>query len=352
MSDHFASDYAGRTPLGLSLTVTKQIGLDDVLSLARLAEERDFDSIWVPETWGTDAGTVLALLASHTERIKIASGVFNVYSRSAALLAQTAASLQDASGGRFVLGLGASGPKVIEDWHGMAYGEPLRRTKEYVTFIRFALAGGRVQVDGRYVRSSGFRLENSPGHPVSIYLAALGPRNVMLAGEMADGWLPIFSPASWLDARLRLLQEGASRAGRSASAVDVASFLPCLVGPKAPDLLRLQVAYYVGGMGSFYARMVAEAGFEADAAAIRGAWQSGDRRAAVEHVGPRLLDACTLGSEVGQIIRRIGVYRAAGVRLPIVSIPRGATAEQVADTIEALSPYQMETFTSSPKIST
>src|SRR5579864_5695975 len=178
--------------LGVTLAPTKQIPLDAVVELARVADRLGYDTLWVPETWGFDAVTILAVLAASTERIRIASGVLNVYSRSAALIAQTAASLQHLSRNRFILGLGTSGPIVVEGWHGVAFRNPIMRTREYVEVIRLALSAQTVDFAGQTMQLSRFRLLNPPNAMPPIYIASLGPRNVRLTGEVADGWLPTF----------------------------------------------------------------------------------------------------------------------------------------------------------------
>jgi F420-dependent oxidoreductase-like protein len=323
--------------LGLTITASKQISFREVVELVRRAEGLGYDSVWVPETWGTDAVSVLAVLAAQTERIRLASGVFNVFSRSAALIAQTAATLQNLAQGRFLLGLGTSGPIVVEGWHGVPYKAPLQRTREYVEVVRIALAGERVDHDGELLNLRNFKLLNPPERRVPVYIAALGPRNVRLTGEIADGWLPIFAPLGRLGGLRRQLQEGAESAGRRAEDIDVAAYIPVLVGQQGDRFLRQQLAYYVGSMGTYYAEFVTQAGFGDEVRAIRERWQAGDRPGAVRAVGDDMLATCTLGSDPGEARRRIDVYRAGGVNLPILSFPHGSGSEAVADTIEALS---------------
>jgi F420-dependent oxidoreductase-like protein len=294
--------------------------------------------VWVPETWGTDAVTLLAVLARETHTIKVASGVFNVYSRSAALLAQTAATLQTLSEGRFILGLGASGPTVIENWHGMPYRLPVTRTREYVEIIRTALSGGVVDFQGTVVKVKGFKLLNPPTAVVPIYVAAIGPKNIRLAGETADGWLPIFAAQSRMEAAFAELRAGAVAASRPSHAIDVGAYIPALVGPRAKLLLRQQLAYYIGGMGTFYADMFRRMGKEEDVTRIATWWHAGNRVAAADAVSDALLDLCTLNGEVSDVRKGIEIFREQGISLPIVSLPHGTTLEEAAATIEALAP--------------
>lgn len=324
--------------LGVALAPSKQISVGQLVELGLLAEGLGYHSIWVPETWGFDAASVLGILADRTQRIRVASGIFNVFSRSAALVAQTAATLQAISEGRFILGLGTSGPIVVENWHAVPYQRALRRTEEYVAVIRMALAGKRVNYDGSLLRLRDFRLQNPPDVSVPIFIAALGAKNVRLTGAIADGWLPVFVPRGHLGPLLGELRQGASSAGRDPAALEVAAYLPAMVGTRADVLLAQQVARYVGGMGTFYAEFMHRAGFGPEADAIREKWQSGDRRAAVDVVGDALLEFCTLGFDPATARLRLEQYRQQGVTLPIVSIPDGATAEEVADTLTGLTP--------------
>lgn len=326
------------TRLGVALAPSKQIDLAAVVDLALQAERLGYDSVWVPETWGADAVSLLALLAVRTSTIRLASGVLNVYSRSAALIAQTAATLQELSGGRFILGLGSSGPIVVERWHGVPFDRPLARTREYVSVIRTALRGEEVRYEGDILQLRDFKLLNPPPTCPPIYIAALGPRNVRLTGEIADGWLPIFAPIGRLDGLIAELRRGEGAAGRSPGSVEVAAYLPALVGSRGSRLLCQQLAYYVGGMGTFYAGFLRARGFGEETEAIRGRWQAGDRVGAVELVGPDLLASATLGDdpEVGR--GRLNQARAQGVSLPIVAVPHGSRPDEVAATLQAFRP--------------
>ena len=324
--------------LGVTVTHSRQLPLDSVVSIGQAAEALGYESIWVPETWGADAVSLLAVLARETNRIKLASGVFNVYSRSAALIAQTAATLQDASHGRFMLGLGASGPTVVENWHGMAFQRPLERTREYIAAIRLALAGQPVDVEGNQVRLRGFRLLNLPAEAVPIYIAALGSRNVRLTGEIADGWLPIFAARGQMTELFGEFRRAALAAGRDPRSLDVAAYVPALVGRRGDQLMRQQLAYYIGGMGAFYADFVTSAGFAEEAKAIGAAWQAGDRRGAASLLSDRLLETCTAGSEPGVARHRLAEYRREGIALPVIAFPHGSSMEEIMTTLEALAP--------------
>src|ERR687886_1295887 len=195
----------------------------DQLKMVKEAESAGFDSVWAAEAYGSDTATVLAWLAAQTERIRIGSAIFQIPGRTPAMTAMTAATLDNISDGRMILGIGTSGPQVAEGWHGQPFAKPLERTREYVAILRTALARERVEFDGNQYK---LPLPNSQGKAlklmiapvqqrIPIYLAAIGPKNTQLAGEIADGWIPIFfSPENVGDLR-PLLEEGAARAGRS-----------------------------------------------------------------------------------------------------------------------------------------
>src|SRR5579862_542599 len=203
---------------------------EDQLKIVREAEKLGYDSVWAAEAYGSDTATVLGWLAGQTEKIRLGSAVFQMPGRSPAMTAMTAATIDQLSGGRMLLGIGASGPQVAEGWHGQRFARQLQRTREYVAVLRMALARERVEFHGETLE---LPLPDGPGkalklmiapvqEQIPIYLAAIGPKNTQLAGEIADGWIPtLFSPEHVADFRA-LLEEGAARAGRSLEGFDIA----------------------------------------------------------------------------------------------------------------------------------
>src|SRR5213593_908708 len=202
---------------GLGLTA------DEQLKLVREAESLRFDSVWSAEAYGSDAATILAWLAQATETIKLGSAIFQMPGRSAAMTAMTAATIDQLSGGRMLLGIGSSGPQVAEGWHGQRFGRQLQRTREYVAVVRAALARERLDFHGQTLE---LPLPDGPGKPlkltiapvqerIPIYLAAIGPKNTALAGEIADGWIPTLLDPEHLGTLRQNLEEGAGRAGRT-----------------------------------------------------------------------------------------------------------------------------------------
>lgn len=320
---------------GISLRPTEEVNLADVIRLTRLAESLGYESVWVPEVWSEDAVSVLAVLAASTEKIRLASGVLNVYSRSPALIAQTAATLSQISGGRFVLGLGTSGPGVVERWHGVRYEQPLRRTRAYVEVIRMALAGERVNHDGSEVPLRGFRLGNPPPSRIPIYIAAIGPRNIRLTGAIADGWLPIFAARGRMAGVFEELRRGAHEGGRDVSELDVGAYIPALVAPRAEELLRLQVAYYVARMGTYYHGLVTRLGFGENADQIREESRTRGLRAGAAAVTDEMLEVMTVMSGGAGSLEP---FRSDGIRLPILAFPNGAMPDEIESTLHALAP--------------
>src|SRR5918998_76551 len=202
---------------GLGMSQKEQLGL------VREAEAAGFHSVWAAEAYGSDTATVLAWLAGQTERINIGSAIFQMPARSPAMTAMTAATLDNLSNGRMLLGIGSSGPQVAEGWHGQRFAKQIQRTREYVTVVRKALARERLEFKGETLElplpdglGKPLKLTISPvQESIPIFLAAIGPNNTKLAGEVADGWLPMMFSPEHLDEFFPLLKEGADRSGRS-----------------------------------------------------------------------------------------------------------------------------------------
>src|SRR6266568_2244454 len=283
------------------------IDADGQLTMALEAERLGYDSVWVAEAYGSDAATVLAWLAAQTSTIGLGSAVFQIPARSPAMAAMTAATLDRLSGGRFRLGLGVSGPQVAEGWHGQRYARPLQRTRDYVAVVRKALARERVAYKGETL-------------PLPIYLAAMGPRNLALAGEIADGCLGfLFDPAHAGEVH-DALEEGAARAGRKLDGFDLAVNLQVRVDDDldaARDAMRPLLALYVGGMGSrarnFYNELMRRYGFDEAASTVQDLYLDGlpDRAAAA--LPPELIDAVTVCGPAGRVRERLDALREAGV---------------------------------------
>jgi F420-dependent oxidoreductase-like protein len=306
------------------------LGMDaeDQLAVVQEAERLGYDSVWSAEAYGSDAATVLAWLAAQTTKIRLGSAIFQMPGRSPAMTAMTAATLDQLSGGRMLLGIGSSGPQVAEGWHGQRFARQLQRTREYVAVVRMALARERVDFHGETLE---LPLPDGPGKalklmipPVQerlpIYIAAIGPKNTQLAGEIADGWIPtFFSPEYVADFRA-LLQEGADRAGRSLEGFDIAPTVNAYVSDdreQARNLMRPVLALYIGGMGSrdqnFYNRLVQRYGFEGPAGEIQDLYLSGKKEEAAAAIPDELIDMVSLAGPADVVRDRLGAFREAGV---------------------------------------
>src|SRR5215469_9924798 len=249
---------------------------EDQLQIVQEAEKLGYDSVWAAEAYGSDTATVLAWLAGQTSKIRLGAGIFQMPARSPAMTAMTAATIDQLSDGRMIIGIGSSGPQVAEGWHGQRFAHQLQRTREYVAVVRMALARERVEIHGETLelpleggQGKALKLTISPvQEQIPIYLAAIGPKNTALAGEIADGWLPtLFSPEHVSELR-PLLEEGAARSGRSLENFDIAPTVNVFVTDdleKGRDTMRPFIALYVGGMGSrkqnFYNQVVQRYGF-------------------------------------------------------------------------------------------
>jgi F420-dependent oxidoreductase-like protein len=307
---------------GLGLTAEEQ------LALVREAEALGYDSVWAAEAYGSDAATVLAWLAGRTERIGLGSAIFQMPGRSPAMTAMTAATLDQISGGRFRLGIGSSGPQVSEGWHGVRFARQLQRTREYVGVVRKALARERLEYHGETLElplpdgpGKALKLTISPVQErIPIYIAAIGPRNVTLVGEIADGWLPIFFSPEHVAEFRPLLEEGAAKADRSLDGFDIAPTVNVLVDDDADaarDVMRPMLALYVGGMGSreknFYNDLMRRYGFEQAAQQVQDLYLEGKKEEAGAALPAQLIDTVTLCGPRDAVRERLAVYRDAGV---------------------------------------
>jgi coenzyme F420-dependent oxidoreductase len=325
------------------LPVAAQPSVDALCEQAERAEELGYDRAWLPETWGRDAVTVLTSIAHRTDEIGIGTSIVPVYSRSPALIGQTAATLQEVSDGRFRLGLGPSGPIVVENWHGVDYGNPLRRTRETVEVVKRVLSGEEVTYDGEYFDLAGFRLRCEPPEPrPPVDAAGMGPKSVELAGRFADGWHALLLTRDGLRDRLDDLRRGADLAGRDPENVRVTLSLTCaaLDDPdRARESVRQHLAFYVGGMGTFYRDSLARSGHEGTANEVYDRWQAGDRAAATAAIDDDLLDSLAVAGTPGTARDRLESFAAIdGVDRVAVSFPRDASLAEIEATIAALAP--------------
>jgi F420-dependent oxidoreductase-like protein len=328
--------YLGYAPPGTNPT--------ELVALAREAEGLGYDSAWAAEAWGTDAVTVLSWIAATTTKIKVGSAILQIAARTPANTAMTAATLDLMSGGRFLLGLGTSGPQVVEGWHGEPWGKPLTKTREYVGLVRSALrretlehAGEQYQVPYRGHGSTGLgkplKLMLRPLRAeVPIYLASLRPKSVALAAEIADGWLPIFfSPERGRETfPVPFERDG----------LEIAATVPAVLADdvaSARDALKPYYALYVGGMGArgsnFYNELVRSYGYEAEAERIQTLFLDGKQREAAAAVPDEFVDEMALVGPRERIADRLAAWRESGATSMLVSTRDPATVRLLAELV-------------------
>lgn len=331
----------------------------DNLALAREAEQLGFAVVWVAEAYGSDAVSVLAWVAAQTERIDIGSAVLQIPARTPAMTAMTAATLDALSQGRFRLGLGVSGPQVSEGWHGVRFDRPLARTREYVAIVRTALRRDPVKYEGEHFT---LPLPDGPGralrlamHPfraeVPIYLAAIGPKNVELAGQIADGWQAVFFAPEFAADHLAHVQAGRAAAGKDMTGFDVVATAPLVVGPDAArcaEPVRGYAALYVGGMGSrdqnFYNRLAVRMGYANEAAEVQERYLARDYAGAAAAVPVEFVDRTSLLGPVERIAERMRAFAEAGVTTLAVAPPGGSRDERIGALRAAAEAYELAGF--------
>jgi F420-dependent oxidoreductase-like protein len=336
--------YWAAPPLGLSA--------EQQLSLVLEAERLGYDSVWTAEAYGSDAATILGWLAHATDRIRLGSSVFQMPGRSAAMTAMTAATLDQLSGGRMILGLGSSGPQVAEGWHGQRFARQLQRTRDYVAVVRKALARERLEFAGETLT---LPLPDGPGKAlkltigpvqerVPVYLAAIGPKNTTLAAEIADGWMPFMFSPEHVDEVRPLLEEGFARAGggKGYDGFDIAPTLDVFISDDldgARDAMRPVLALYIGGMGSrernFYNQAAQRYGFADAARRVQDLYLEGRREEAMAALPGELIDLVSLCGPADRVRDRLRQLDAAGVGTLIAS-PMAWSFEERRDQLRQL----------------
>jgi F420-dependent oxidoreductase-like protein len=314
------------------------------IALALEAERLGYESVWAAEAYGSDTATVLSWIGAQTSTINLGAAVFQIPGRSPALTAMTAATLDALSGGRFRLGLGVSGPQVSEGWHGVRFTKPLGRTREYVEIVKMALRRDVVKFEGEHFT---LPLPDGPGRPlrlsvhpvrdaIPILLAANGPKNLELAGEIAEGWLAVFLTPEFAAEQLAHIAAGRERIGKTLDGFEVMASVPISVGEdweKCADAVRFYTALYVGGMGSkeqnFYNQLACRMGYEDAAAEVQERFLARDYFAAMAALPLEFLDATALLGPVERIAAKMAALRDAGVTTLAVALPDGTLEERM-----------------------
>ena len=321
------------------------------------AERLGVDKAFSAEAWWSDAATPLAYLADKTERIKLATGIMQITARTPAMTAMTALTLHDLTGGRFILGLGASGPQVVEGLHGVRYKMPLTRLRETVEICRMIFAGEKVRYDGKLFQlplpdseGKAIQIAHEPAQ-IPIYLATLGPNSLRYTGAAADGWMGTsFSPLH-PGAHLDFLREGATEAGRPFGDLDLCVSTRVEIGENVEEMIARRkpgVAFNMGGMGSaktnFYNDAFRRAGYEEDAKAIQALWLDGKREEAAARVPDAMVTEFQVLGTREMVTERFTKYKESGVttlKLGLdgveMGVPRFEILEEIADIVKGLS---------------
>ena len=318
-----------------------------MLIFAQEAEKLGVDQAWSAEAWGMDAVSPLAFLAARTERMRLGTGIMQVCARTAASTAMTALSMQTVTGGRFVLGLGNSGPQVVEGLHGESFARPMTRMRETIEVIRMAsrgeklaLAGDRVVLPRPGGQGKALRLAHEPT-PVPIYLATLTPRGLEMTGALADGWLGTSFTPDAAEAHLAHLRKGAESAGRTLADLRLSVGVTVGIADDPAPLIEKQkptLAFQLSAMGSpttnFYNDAYARSGFAGPCEEVRRLWLGGDRRAAIRAVPDEMVRATTLIGDEAYIRSRIALYRDCGIQ-ELTLHPMGRDSRERLDTLGA-----------------
>jgi F420-dependent oxidoreductase-like protein len=299
--------------------------IDDVVEQAKVADDGGVDSLFVAEAWGRDAFTILSVLARETSNIKLGTSIVNIYSRSAAALAQHFATLDELSGGRMIIGLGSSGPNVIEHFHGVDFGMPLTRVKEYVDIINMLVAEEPLNYGGKLFKlERGFTLRFKPVRShIPIYLASITPKSVRQTAEIADGWFPIFIPKSQWKPQLEAFRSYVTEAGRSPEDVVVRNPNGVTVTTNIERARQGQAgtaAFYIARMGDFYYEHFVRMGYADEANAVRRAWNEGGSEAGAAALPAELVDELGRAGTVEECIEAMEQAEEAGFGMHSVSV--------------------------------
>lgn len=313
------------------------------LRAAQLADDLGYDSFWLPEAWGYEIFSLLTEMAVATKRIKLGTGIINVFSRTPGLTAMTAATVDEISEGRLILGIGTSGKNVIEGFHGRPFEKPLTQVRDVIRVIRTLLAGGKLNEAGaENAEYRPFRLEMKPvRREIPIYVAALKQKAIESIGELADGWIPTFWPYDRLADGRAWIAAGAARAGRDPSTITTAPFMSVVpMGAEAGiQMAKKIISFYIGGMGDYYIELLSNFGFADDCKKIAELYQDkATRGQALAAVPDRMIEALTISGDPGHCIEELRRRRSFGVDLPILQLPNEMPWEVIEMFIRGMAP--------------
>jgi F420-dependent oxidoreductase-like protein len=312
-------------------------GLDETISIAKRAENAGFHSVWKGEASASSSFTTLGAIARETDEIRLATGIANVYSRSPALLAMEAATLDSLSEGRAILGLGTSSAPLVEGWHGMAFDRPLRRTRETIEVVRQTVETCAVEYDGEVFDLGPYRAHfDTPRDDIPIFNAAMGETNRRLTGEYADGWFPMYVPLRSLSDVAATVTGAAKRTGRDPDDVAVAPRVPVVAADDSADAEQLARECLALELGSGYSEVVERFGYGASAEEIRSLWTSGDRDGAAGAITDEMLAEFAVFGTESECREQLERYHDAGAELLVTSPPITGSRQEIETTVDTL----------------
>ena len=334
-----------RVAIGLGMTGNEN--WDEVSTYVQEAEKLGVEYLWTAESWGHDAVTPLAFMAARTSKIKLGAGIMQAVGRTPANTAMTAMTLQSLSGGRFIMGLGASGPQVVEGWHGVPYKKPIQRIREVIEIVRIISRGDKLAYDGQIFHlplpggeGKSIRSGAPPCPNIPVYLATLSPMSLALTGEVADGWIGTsFIPEQAEEVFFQHIRKGAQKAGRSMAGIDLQAGGVVSFGDDLEKMLPRRkpgLAFTLGAMGSkehnFYNAAFQRAGYQEEARAIQLKWIEGDRQTAASMVPDEMVTKTNLLGTDAMVRERMQAYKDAGVTTLRLD-PDGRTLQERLDTL-------------------
>ncbi|MFZ1863168.1 MAG: LLM class flavin-dependent oxidoreductase [Polyangiales bacterium] len=312
------------------------------LRAAILADELGYDSFWIPEAWGYEIFSLLTEIAIHTKKIKIGTGIVNCFSRSPGLLAMNAATVDDISEGRLILGLGTSGKRVIEGFHGREFDKPLTQLRDVIRVTRALLSGKRLHESGAKLHDyRPFELAMRPVRAdVPIYVAALKRKSITSIGELADGWIPTFWPYTKLEQGRAWIAEGAAKAGRDPNQIVTAPFTTVIpLGDAGIREARQIIAFYIGGMGDYYKELLAGFGYAEECKRVEELYRDKKTRSqAPDAVSAEMIEALTIAGDPEHCIAELKRRREYGIDLPILNLPVNFPWEMIEMFIRTMAP--------------
>jgi alkanesulfonate monooxygenase SsuD/methylene tetrahydromethanopterin reductase-like flavin-dependent oxidoreductase (luciferase family) len=314
------------------------------LRAAQLADDLGYDSFWLPEAWGYEVFSLLTEVAVHTKRIRLGTGIVNVFSRSPGLLAMHAATLDEISEGRFVLGVGTSGKRVIEGFHGRPFAKPLTQVRDVIKVVRALLAGRKLHEAGAELADyRPFELAFKPARPnIPIYVAALKQKAIESIGELADGWIPTFWPYDKIKVGREWIAAGAARAGRDPATIVTAPFTSLLPmgGGAGVKMAKDIISFYIGGMGDYYTELLTGFGFGDECKRIEELYKDkATRSQASDAVTEGMIEALTISGDPQHCIEELKRRRQFGIDLPILNLPTNMPYQVVEMFIRGLAPH-------------